>query len=206
MSRPFDLVCCSIGLPILLPALVAISLGIRLDDGESILYSQGRVGSNFRRFRLFKFRTMKVDAEGIGTLTLPHDQRITRVGRFLRKYKLDELPQLINVLKGEMQLVGPRPEVQRYVEIFPDEYAVLLEEAPGLTDPASLAYIDESSHFSNAEEMEKEYVSKILPDKLRLSLEYQRRRTFLSDVKVICRTLQALFSSRHSSSIRHSYN
>jgi lipopolysaccharide/colanic/teichoic acid biosynthesis glycosyltransferase len=173
-----------------------VALAITVADGRPALYRQQRMGRDFRTFGLLKLRTMRVGADRSNLLTLADDERITRMGRFLRKYKLDELPQLINVLKGEMQLVGPRPEVQRYVEMFPAEYAVLLQEPPGLTDPASLAYIDESSHFSGTEDIERKYVTEILPHKLKLSLEYQQRRTFFSDIGVILQTLARLFSFR----------
>lgn len=206
LSRTFNVACCGMGLLLLAPALIAVALAIKLNDGGPVFYFQRRIGRTFGTFSVLKFRTMRVAAESSGLLTTPKDERVTAVGRFLRTYKIDELPQLINVLRGEMQLVGPRPEVERYVEMFRSEYEVLLQEPPGLTDPASFAYIDESNHFSNAEEMEKKYVSKILPDKLKLSLEYQRNRSFFSDVRIIFRTLRALFSRRAAPTFRHSYN
>lgn len=203
--RVFDKLCAVASLITLPPAFCVIALAIKLDDGGPIFFTQQRVGKRLQLFRLLKFRTMIAGAERNGLLAASNYQRITRVGHFLRRHKLDELPQLINVLRGEMQLVGPRPEVSRYVEMFRPQFEKLLQEPPGLTDPASLTYIDESTHFSSAE-FEKQYVSEILPDKLRLSLEYQRRRTLLSDIRIIFQTLLALFSRRHAPSFHHSYN
>jgi lipopolysaccharide/colanic/teichoic acid biosynthesis glycosyltransferase len=122
-------------------------LAVKCEDGGPVFYSQFRVGRGFHPFRLLKFRSMIVNADKAGLLTQPADARLTRVGQFLRKYKLDELPQLWNVLKGDMQLVGPRPEVARYVELFYEQYSPLLNESPGITDPASLAYRREESCF-----------------------------------------------------------
>jgi lipopolysaccharide/colanic/teichoic acid biosynthesis glycosyltransferase len=129
----------------------------------------------------------------ISPLTAPQDSRITRVGRFLRKYKLDELPQLLNVVKGEMQLVGVRPEIERYVEIFPNEYEVLLQDRPGITDPATLIFRHEEQIFQ-AGTLEKQYVSQILPQKLKLSLKYSQARTFFSDLGILVRTVLGLKS------------
>jgi lipopolysaccharide/colanic/teichoic acid biosynthesis glycosyltransferase len=190
--RAFDTVASALGLTLLSPLLALLALAIKLDDGDAVFYSQARVGRDFRLFQLLKFRSMAPGAARSGFLTTPGDARITRVGRFLRKYKLDELPQLFNVLKGEMQLVGPRPEVERYVCLFRAEYSVLLQEHPGITDPASISYRNEEKMF-NAGPIEEQYVSQILPDKLRISLEYQQRRNLFSDVRIL---LQTLFPSQ----------
>ena len=194
LNRAFSVVCAGFGLLLFPGVFCAIALAIKLAGSGPILYRQERMGKGLLRFRLLKFRTMIAGANRSSLLTTYEDQRLTRIGRFLRAYKLDELPQLINVLKGDMQLVGPRPEVQRYVEMFPAEYAVLLQQLPGLTDPASLAYFDENSKFSNTGDIERQYISEILPHKLKLSLEYQQRRTFLSDIRVIFQTLARVFS------------
>jgi lipopolysaccharide/colanic/teichoic acid biosynthesis glycosyltransferase len=178
----------ALGLTLLSPLLALVALAIKLDDGDAVFYSQSRVGKDFRLFKLVKFRSMTPGADRSGLLTAPRDSRITRVGRFLRKYKLDELPQLFNVLKGEMQLVGPRPEFERYVCLFRADYSVLLQDRPGITDPASISYRNEEKVF-NAEPIEEQYVSQILPDKLRISLEYQQRRNLLSDVWILLQTL-----------------
>lgn len=191
MHRAFSVACAAAGLVLLSPLLVAIAIGIKCDDGGPVFYSQRRVGRGFRIFRLLKFRSMVVNADKAGLLTSPQDSRLTRIGRFLRKYKLDELPQLWNVCCGDMQLVGSRPEVERYVEMFREEYASLLNELPGITDPASLVYRCEDKIFIVGS-VEQHYVSKILPDKLRLSLEYQRRRTFFSDLRVLLSTIFGL--------------
>jgi len=188
----FDLVAAGIGLTFLSPLLALVALAIKLDDGEEVFYSQTRVGKDFRLFHLVKFRSMAPGSDRSGLLTAPGDSRLTRVGRFLRKHKLDELPQLFNVLKGEMQLVGPRPEVERYVSLFRAEYSVLLHDLPGITDPASIAYRNEEQWF-HGERIEEQYVSQILPDKLTISLDYQQKRNSLSDIRIL---LQTLFPSQ----------
>lgn len=188
MNRALNLICAALGLLLLLPWLAVIALIVKGNDGGPVFYAHPRIGKDFRSFRLLKFRTMAVNADQGGPLTRPADQRITRVGRFLRKYKLDELPQLWNVLTGDMQLVGARPEVERYVAMFREQYALLLSEPPGITDPASLAYRREEKLFV-PERMEQQYVSEILPEKLRLSLEYQGRRSLLSDLRVLLNTV-----------------
>lgn len=186
--RAFNVICAALGLGALSPALALIAIAIRCDDGGPVLYFQTRVGRNFQPFRLIKFRTMAVGADRAGLLTAPDDTRVTRRGRFLRRYKLDELPQLWNVINGDMQLVGPRPEVERYVIRFHDQYSRLLNDRPGITDPASLAFRREEQLFAGAE-MERQYLSEILPQKLELSLEYQRSRTFISDIHILLKTV-----------------
>jgi len=166
-------------------------VAIKHEDGGPVFYAQARVGRGFHTFRLLKFRSMVQDADRVGLLTAPADSRVTRVGRFLRRYKLDELPQLWNVLKGDMRLVGPRPEVGPYVQKFREPFAVLLKQPPGITDPASLAYSREEELFHPGV-IEAQYLSQILPDKLRLSLEYQRRRTFFSDLVILFQTVLRL--------------
>ncbi|PYY14213.1 MAG: hypothetical protein DMG60_20480 [Acidobacteria bacterium] len=188
MQRTFDFICAAVGLPLLLPLLAAIALAIKVCDGGPVFYAQLRVGKDFKNFHLLKFRTMVPEAERHGLLTAPEDARVTRVGKFLRAWKLDELPQLLNVLMGDMQFVGARPEVERYVQQFPREYGVLLKDRPGITDPASLAYRHEDKLFCQTG-LENQYISTILPDKLRLSLAYQQRRSFLSDLGILLHTL-----------------
>jgi len=188
MRRVFDLICASAGLVLLSPLLPVIALAIKLEDGGPVIYSQRRMGKNFRTFRLYKFRTMISGADRSGPLTAPCDARITRVGRWLRKYKLDELPQLLNVIKGDMQLVGARPEIARYVEMFRSQYEQILRDRPGITDPASLKFRHEEDAFRPGS-VEQQYVSEILPRKLELSLEYSRRRSFFGDLGIICHTL-----------------
>lgn len=188
MPRAVEVIVAGVGLILLSPILALCALAIRLEGRGSVFYSQLRVGRDFQDFRLLKFRSMSPGADMKGLLTSPNDMRVTRVGRLLRKYKLDELPQLINVLTGDMQFVGSRPEVRKYVEHFRNEYALLLRDRPGITDPASIVFRNEEKAFSK-EDLEKQYVADILPRKLELSLGYQQTRTFVSDVKILIRTV-----------------
>jgi lipopolysaccharide/colanic/teichoic acid biosynthesis glycosyltransferase len=190
-TRSFDVLCAGIGLFLLSPLFGLIAAAIKIDDGGPVFYEQVRVGRMFRPFRVLKFRSMVMGADQKGLLTAPTDSRLTRMGRILREYKLDELPQLLNVLHGDMQLVGARPEVGRYVEMFRPQYALILQERPGLTDPATVAYSREDRVFSSSK-IEQQYVSEILPEKLRLSLEYQRRRGFFSDLGILLKTIASL--------------
>lgn len=188
MPRAVEVIVAGVGLILLSPILALCALAIRLEGRGSVFYSQLRVGRDFQDFRLLKFRSMSPGADMKGLLTSPNDMRVTRVGRLLRKYKLDELPQLINVLTGDMQFVGSRPEVRKYVEHFRNEYALLLRDRPGITDPASIVFRNEEKALSK-EDLEKQYVADILPRKLELSLGYQQTRTFVSDVKILIRTV-----------------
>jgi lipopolysaccharide/colanic/teichoic acid biosynthesis glycosyltransferase len=188
LRHGFDVTCAAAALAFLTPVFVIVAVAIKLEDGGAVFFSQPRVGKGLGKFRLLKFRSMIANSGGSSPLTAPEDPRVTRVGRFLRKYKLDELPQLVNVVKGEMQLVGVRPELERYVEIFPDEYEVLLQDRPGITDPASLAFRHEEQMF-RAGPLEKQYISQILPRKLKLSLKYRQARTFFSDLGILFRTV-----------------
>ena len=193
IHRFFDVTCAAAGLALLSPLFAVIAAAIKYEDGGPVFFSQSRVGKGLGKFRLLKFRTMIPNSGGSNPLTAPQDPRITRVGSFLRKYKLDELPQLINVVKGEMQLVGARPELERYVEIFPGEYEVLLQDRPGITDLASLTFRHEEEIFrTQAGPLEKQYVSQILPEKLKLSLKYFHVRTFVSDLGILIRTVLGL--------------
>lgn len=184
----FDCVCAVLGLTVLAPIFALIAIAIKLDDGGPVFYSQYRVGKGLRRFRLLKFRSMILNPVEKSLLTAPSDPRVTRAGRVLRRYKLDELPQLVNVLKGEMRLVGVRPQMARYVEKFPREYQVLLQVPPGITDPASLRFRNEEKMFHEGS-IEEQYIARILPLKLQLSLNYHRGRTFLSDMDILLRTV-----------------
>lgn len=191
LNRLFGFLCAIVGLALLSPLFCVIALAIKLDDGGPVFYFQVRIGRHFRQFRLCKFRSMVAGADRAGLLTAPGDSRLTRIGRWLRRYKLDELPQLFNVLTGDMQLVGARPEVERYVQMFRAQYAVILEDHPGITDPASLAFRREDQILS-PHRMEQQYAAEILPSKLKLSLAYQRQRSFLSDIAILLRTAIAL--------------
>lgn len=197
-KRLFDLVGAALALLMLSPLLLAIAAWIRLDSPGPALFRQERVGRSGRTFRIHKFRTMVADAPQRGpAITVGDDARITRAGRWLRRYRLDELPQFIDVLRGDMSLVGPRPEVPRYVALYP---AALREEVlalkPGMTDPVSLAHLDESAVLARAADPEREYVEVLLPRKLALSLQYARTATLRSDLGVLWRTLQALAGRR----------
>ena len=191
-KRAFDLLGACIALLLLAPLMLGLALWIRLDSAGPALYRQQRVGRHGVPFSIHKFRTMQTGAQGL-PLTVGDDVRITRAGRFLRRTRLDELPQLIDVLQGTMSLVGPRPEVPRYVALYP---AALRERAlavrPGLTDPASLAFIDEAALLAAAADPEREYVDVILPAKVQRAAEYAERATLASDLAVLARTAWAL--------------
>jgi lipopolysaccharide/colanic/teichoic acid biosynthesis glycosyltransferase len=188
LRRAFDAMCAAAGLVFLVPLFLFIASAILLEDGGPVLYSQLRVGKGLQKFRLLKFRSMFSNSAEGSLLTAPGDARVTRVGRILRKYKLDELPQLINVLKGEMQLVGVRPQVERFVDVFPDEYTELLQTPPGITDLASLRFRNEEKLFHETA-IEEQYIAEILPVKLEIALNYARTRTFLSDLEILFRTV-----------------
>jgi lipopolysaccharide/colanic/teichoic acid biosynthesis glycosyltransferase len=187
-KRVLELMASALALVILTPLFALISVVIFVDDGRPIFYKQMRIGKHMREFALYKFRTMVNGSDRKGLLTSRGDSRLTPCGRFLRRWKLDELPQLFNVLMGNMQLVGCRPEVPCYVAHFRDEYEELLRQAPGLTDPASLLFRDEERLLVGSD-FEQQYVRLVLPQKLKLSLEYQKQRTAWSDLCVLAETL-----------------
>ena len=194
IKRAFDIAVAATGLIALLPVMAVAAVLIKCDSQGPVFFKQRRMGKGFRDFLIYKFRTMKENSELTGRLiTIGEDPRITRVGRFLRKTKIDELPQLINVLKGEMSLVGPRPEIPRFVELFRSEYAQILTVRPGITDLASLKYHDEPKLMSQFIAPEEEYVRSILPDKIRLAKEYIDRSSMLFDLSLMLRTLPKLF-------------
>jgi len=188
-KRVFDVVAAAAGLLLIAPLLAVVPLLIRLDSAGPVIFRQTRIGRGFRPFTIYKFRTMTAAGRPGGPITVSGDPRITRVGRWLRASKIDELPQLFNVLLGDMSLVGPRPEVPEYVDIFRDRYARLLQVRPGITDPASLRYRNESALLAGAADPEVEYRQRILPDKLRLSIEYAERATLKTDIALIFQTL-----------------
>jgi len=193
-KRLFDLFWSALGLLLLLPVFLGIALAIKLDDGGPVFFRQQRIGYRGRPFTMWKFRTMVVDAERRGgSLTVGRDPRVTRVGYWLRKTKLDELPQLWNVLKGEMSLVGPRPEVPRYVALYTEEQRRVLELVPGITDPASIRFRHESELLARSPDPERTYVEVVMPEKIRLNLEYAERATVWSDFLVILQTFLSLF-------------
>ncbi|MDH4231479.1 MAG: sugar transferase [Nitrospirota bacterium] len=194
MKRSLDIILAIIGLLMLLPMLPFVALLIKLDSSGPVFFRQERIGKDFRRFTIYKFRTMKVNADKKGALiTAGGDHRVTKAGAFLRKYKIDELPQLFNVLKGDMSFVGPRPEVGHYVQLFETDYRKLLTVRPGITDPASLSYADEEALLSRAKAFEEVYISKILPEKIKLSSHYVDTRNLMTDLKLILMTVLRAF-------------
>lgn len=191
--RALDLTVALPGLLLLAPLFLALAVLIKLDTPGSIFYRAWRVGKGGTMFRLFKFRTMTANADRLGPgITAAGDQRITRVGRFLRRTKLDELPQLINVLRGEMSLVGPRPEDPRYVALYSPEQRNVLNARPGITSAASLAYRHEEQ-LLRGPDWERLYREKVMPEKLAIDLDYLTRRTLRSDLMLIARTVYAMF-------------
>ena len=195
VKRVFDLLFVIPGILILLPLLVLIAILVKIDSKGPILFRQKRVGRYGSLFEVYKFRTMVIDAEKMGLkITVGHDPRITKIGHFLRKYKLDELPQLFNVLFGEMSLVGPRPEVPDYVSLYPEATRrKILSVRPGITDPASLKYKDENSLLENAKDPNYTYVHEIMPEKLKYYSEYIENQHLWLDFKLIVTTLFRVF-------------
>lgn len=192
-KRIFDVVSSFIGLVILAIPMLIISLAIKLDDGGSVFFRQKRVGKDFKVFEILKFRTMVEDAPKKGRqITADGDYRITKVGHVLRKLKLDELPQLINVFLGQMSVVGPRPEVPKYVEMYDETQRQVLLIKPGITDLASIKYRSESEILAKAKDPEKVYIEEIMPHKLSLNLEYIDDMSFLYDIKLIFKTFGAI--------------
>ena len=193
MKRAFDLTAAALGVVLLLPLLAAIALWVKLDSPGPVLFRQLRVGRGGQLFEILKFRTMAAASDPQRQLTVGRDPRITRAGHVLRKYKLDELPQLFNVVGGSMSLVGPRPEVPRYVACYPPDLRdLILSVQPGVTDLAAILYKDESSILGQAADPERAYIETILPTKLEYYARYVRERSFWGDVRIIFRTLGAL--------------
>jgi lipopolysaccharide/colanic/teichoic acid biosynthesis glycosyltransferase len=190
IKRLFDITCSLIGLLLLLPFFLLIALLITLDSRGGVFYRQLRVGRNNKDFYLFKFRSMRTDSDKKGLLTVGgRDSRITRIGYFLRKYKIDELPQLLNVLIGDMSLVGPRPEVRKYVDMYTEEQKLVLSVKPGITDYASIEYSNENEILGKAADPEKTYIEEIMPAKLLLNKRYIHEQGIATDMRIIFRTL-----------------
>ncbi len=197
-KRLFDLLLAAIGLLLLLPLGLVLALLIRLDSPGPVFFRQERVGRFGRIFRIHKFRTMQVDAPNLGpAVTVGVDPRITRLGHHLRHSRIDELPQLIDVLLGHMSLVGPRPEVPRFVAHYPEPWrSQVLAVRPGITDPASLEHLDEAALLADAPDPEARYINEVLPHKLRVQAEYAQQSTLWTDIQVIGRTVGMLLSRR----------
>lgn len=193
IKRVFDIVFSLIGLIILLPLLLIIALLIKLESKGPVFYMQTRVGQHNKDFKIFKYRTMFVGSDKKGLLTLgDKDPRVTKIGFFLRKYKLDELPQLINVLLGSMSFVGPRPEVRKYVDFYSKEDLKVLRLKPGITDFASIEYRDEAELLKTAENPEAFYIETILPEKLKLHKKYINSQGLWTDFKIILKTIETI--------------
>ena len=194
-KRAMDIVISAAALCVLWPVLLLIALAIVVDDPGPVFYRQVRVGRGGKPFRIFKFRTMVVDADKKGlSITVGRDSRITRVGALLRKTKLDELAQLLNVLCGQMSFVGPRPEVPRYVELYTPYQRQVLLVRPGITDYASIAYRNENDLLAGADDPERMYIETIMPDKIELNMKYLREISPLTDVRLILRTVLAVIA------------
>lgn len=193
MKRLFDIVFSLALILVLLPVGFVVSIWIVLDDFGSPFFVQQRVGLGGKNFGLLKFRSMRKNAESKGQLTVGmKDNRITRSGYFIRKYKIDELPQLVNVFLGEMSVVGPRPEVPKYVLLYSEEQQYVLSIKPGITDFASIEYVRENELLSASSDPEKTYIEEIMPAKLELNLKYLREQSFLTDMKIILQTIKAI--------------
>jgi lipopolysaccharide/colanic/teichoic acid biosynthesis glycosyltransferase len=192
-KRIFDIVATILGGTLLLPIIIFITIWIKLSSKGPLFYIQKRVGKNFKEFNLYKFRSMVVDADKVGpSVTSGDDPRITKVGKIIRRTKIDELPQLLNVLKGDMSLVGPRPEVMKFVVQKNDAYKKVLSVKPGITDNAAIEFRDEETIMQQYEDKEKAYIDIVLPQKIKLYNHYIDSISFTNDIKLILRTLKVI--------------
>ena len=197
MKRLFDIVASGLGLVVLSPLFLIIAIWIKLDSKGPVFYRQVRVGRYNKDFRIFKFRSMRVGADKGSLVTIgDRDPRLTRCGYFIRKFKFDELPQLINVFLGDMSLVGPRPEVRHYVDYWTPEQMHVLDVRPGITDPASIKFRNENELMEKAEDPEKYYIEVIMQEKIRLYLEYVENHSFLYDFGLILKTFWVIVKER----------
>ena len=197
MERLFDIVASGLGLIVLSPLFFILAIWIKLDSKGPVFYRQVRVGYKNKDFRIFKFRSMRVGADKGSLVTIGgHDPRVTRSGYFIRKFKFDELPQLINVFLGDMSLVGPRPEVRHYVDYWTPEQMHVLDVRPGITDPASIKFRNENELMEKAEDPEKYYIEVIMQEKIKLYLEYVEKHSFLYDIGLIFKTFWVIVSER----------
>ena len=193
-KRFFDILVSFLALIVLSPLFLIISILILLGSRGNVFYKQIRVGKNAKDFYLFKFRTMTPNSDVKGLLTIgENDNRVTRIGFYLRNYKLDELPQLLNVFKGDMSIVGPRPEVRKYVDIYNEEQKKVLSIRPGITDYASIKYIEEGKFLNMARDPEQFYINELMPAKLELNLKYLRERNFFTDINILFETFFKIF-------------
>jgi len=197
VKRLFDIVASGLGLIVLSPLFIILAIWIKLDSKGPVFYRQVRVGYKNKDFRIYKFRSMRVGADKGSLVTIGgHDPRITRSGYFIRKFKFDELPQLINVFVGDMSLVGPRPEVRHYVDYWTPEQMHVLDVRPGITDPASIKFRNENELMEKAEDPEKYYIEVIMQEKIRLYLEYVSKHSFLYDIALIFKTFWVIVKER----------
>ena len=192
LKRIFDIILSLFGLMILFPFMLIIAIFIKLDSKGPIFFRQVRVTKNGREFKIFKYRTMRVGSDKYSQITVGKDNRITKIGAFLRKYKLDEIPQLINVLLGDMSLVGPRPEVPKYVALYTDEQKEILKVRAGITDYASIEFSDENDLLASEEDPEKAYIEKVMPKKIELNKKYISEISMLTDIKIILITIKKI--------------
>ena len=192
LKRIFDIILSLFGLIILLPFMLIIAIFIKLDSKGPVFFKQLRVTKNGREFKIFKYRTMRVGSDKYSQITVGKDDRITKIGSFLRKYKLDEIPQLINVLIGDMSLVGPRPEVPKYVALYTDEQKEILKVRAGITDYASIEFSNENNLLALEEDPEKAYIEKVMPRKIELNKKYLSEISILTDVKIILLTIKKI--------------
>ena len=197
MKRTFDIIASGLGLIVLSPLFLILAIWIKLDSKGPVFYRQVRVGRNNKDFRIFKFRSMRVGADKGSLVTIGgHDPRITRSGYFIRKFKFDELPQLINVFIGDMSLVGPRPEVRHYVDYWTPAQMHVLDVRPGITDPASIKFRNENELMEQTEDPEKYYIEVIMQEKIKLYLEYVEEHSFFYDIALIFKTFWVIVSER----------
>lgn len=193
MKRLFDFIASGCGLLVLSPIFLILAVWVKLDSPGPVFYRQVRVGRGNKDFRLFKFRSMRIGSDKKGLITVGgRDPRVTRSGYYIRKYKLDELPQLINVFVGDMSLVGPRPEVRKYVDMYTPEQMHVLDVRPGITDLASICYRNENELLEKVDNPETYYIETILPDKLRINLDYVHHQSFWGDLELIFKTFRAI--------------
>ena len=197
MIRLFDIIASGLGLIVLSPLFLVLAIWIKLDSKGPVFYRQVRVGFKNKDFRIFKFRSMRVGADKGSLVTIGgHDPRVTKSGYFIRKFKFDELPQLINVFLGDMSLVGPRPEVRHYVDYWTPEQMHALDVRPGITDPASIKFRNENELMEKAEDPEKYYIEVIMQEKIKLYLEYVEKHSFLYDIGLIFKTFWVIVKER----------
>lgn len=196
LKRIFDIIFSVLGIFFLTPCFILIALLIRLEDGNSFLFKQERIGMMKKKFFIYKFRTMRLNSEKQGLLTVgAKDKRVTKIGFYLRKYKLDELPQLFNVLIGDMSFVGPRPEVQKFVSFYNERQLKVLNVRPGITDPASITFRKENEILSTSTSPEELYLLEIMPKKLDINLQYIEKSSLWIDIKIIFRTIMILVNT-----------